>query len=186
MIVCRTTLLEITGQPRIENIIRRNRLRWFGHVNRAVNQDGHPALIKKTMFAFFHNEKRPNNMGRSNGREDRVLKDIDELRIGNWRKTTLDRRRWREAINRNVHIKPINKNIKSIVCEYKNRATQRRKTDLAASSRLLRPKVTEILAKENNRYRCPGCERYFKPQGITNHIRACTQATTWCKKDNIR
>jgi hypothetical protein len=32
------TLLDITGEPRIENTIRRNRLRWFGHVNRAVNR----------------------------------------------------------------------------------------------------------------------------------------------------
>ncbi|CAF4230155.1 unnamed protein product [Rotaria magnacalcarata] len=93
------TLLDITGQPTIENIIRRNRLRWFGHVNRAVNQDGCPSLTKKTMFGYFHGEKRPSNMGRSNRWENSVLKDIKELNIGNWRKMTLDRSRLRETIN---------------------------------------------------------------------------------------
>ncbi|CAF1490575.1 unnamed protein product [Rotaria magnacalcarata] len=80
------TLFDITGQPSIENIIRRNRLRWFGHVNRGVNQDGCPSLTKKTMFGYFHGEKRPSNMGRSKRWEDNVLKDIEELNIGNWRK----------------------------------------------------------------------------------------------------
>ena len=98
------TLLDITGQPTIENIIRRNRLRWFGHVNRAVNEVGCPSLTKKTMFGYFHGEKRPSNMGRSKRWEDSVLKDIEELNIGNWRKMTLDRSRWRETINRNVHV----------------------------------------------------------------------------------
>jgi hypothetical protein len=179
------TLLDITGQSRIENIIRRNRLRWFGHVNRAANRDGRPSLTKKTMFAYFHNEKRPSNMGRSNRWEDKVLKDIDELHIRNWRKTTLDRSRWREAINQDVHVKPAHKNIKNVVYEYKQHAARRRKTELAASTGLIRYKVTEILVKENNRYKCPGCSRHFKSQGITNHIKACTKAITWCKKNNI-
>ena len=109
------TLLDITGQPPVINIIRRNRLRWFGHVNRATNADGSPSLIKKAMFAYFHDEKRPCNIGRSKRWEDKVLKDIDELRIGNWRRTTLDRKRWREIINRNVFIKPICKDIKDII-----------------------------------------------------------------------
>jgi hypothetical protein len=55
------TLLDITGQPPIESIIRRNRMRWFGHVNRAVNRDDCPSLTKKAMFAYFHGEKRPIN-----------------------------------------------------------------------------------------------------------------------------
>ncbi|CAF4580545.1 unnamed protein product [Rotaria sp. Silwood2] len=179
------TLLDITGQPTIENIIRRNRLRWFGHVNRAENRDGHPTLTKKTMFAYFHNEKRPCNMGRSNRWEDKVLKDIEELNIDNWRKMTLDISRWREAINQDVHIKPTHTNIKNIIHEYKQRAARRRKTEVAASTETTKGKVTEILAKENNQYKCPGCKKHFKPQGITNHIKACTQATTWCKKNNI-
>ncbi len=62
-------------------------------MNRVVNRDGRPPLTKKTMFAYFHNEKRPSNMGRNNRWVDKILKDIEELRIGNWRKITLDRGR---------------------------------------------------------------------------------------------
>ena len=58
-------LLNITGQPTIENVIRRNRLRWFGHVNRCVNVSGCPSVAKKTMFAYFQREKQPTNMGRT-------------------------------------------------------------------------------------------------------------------------
>ena len=178
-------LLDITGQPTIENIIRRNRLRWFGHVNRTVNSDGDPSLTKKAMFAYFYAEKRPSNMGRSKRWEDKVLKDIEELHIGNWRRTTLERSQWRETINKDVHVKPVHKNIKNIVYEYKQRAAQRRKTELAASTGVIKLKVTEILVKENNRYKCPGCGKNYKSQGITNHIKSCSEAKTWCKKNKI-
>ena len=57
------TLLDITGQPSIENIMRRNRLRWFGHVNRTTNPDGSPSLVKKAMFSYVHDEKRPSSIG---------------------------------------------------------------------------------------------------------------------------
>jgi hypothetical protein len=56
-------LLEIAGQPPVENILRRNRLRWFGHVNRMLNNNMEPSIIKKIMFSYFPNEKRPRNMG---------------------------------------------------------------------------------------------------------------------------
>ena len=87
------TLLGITGQPSISNIMRRNRLRWFGHVNRNANPDGSPSLIKKTMFSYFHDEKRPGNIGRSKQWEDKILKDINELQMQNWRRLTLDRKK---------------------------------------------------------------------------------------------
>ena len=122
-------LLDITGQPSITNIIRRNRLRWFGHVNRSINHDDGPSLTKKSMFSYFHDEKRPKNMGRSKRWEDKVLKDIEEMHIGNWRKLTLDRSQWREIINKDVHVKPVHKNIKNIVYEYKQRASKRRKIE---------------------------------------------------------
>ena len=87
------TLLDITGQPSIANIMRRNRLRWFGHVNRNTNPDGSPSLIRKTMFSYFHDEKRPDNIGRSKQWEDKILKDINELQIQNWRRLTLGRKK---------------------------------------------------------------------------------------------
>jgi len=99
------TLVNITGQPSIVNVMRRNRLRWFGHVNRAANPDGSTPLIKKSMFSYFHDEKRPSNIGRCKQWEDNILKDINELQIQNWLRLTLDRKKWREAINKNVYVK---------------------------------------------------------------------------------
>ncbi len=90
-------------------------------MNRSVNRSGCPSLTKKAMFAYFHSEKRPSNMGRSKRWEDKVLKDIEELHIGNWRRMTLERSQWRETINIDVNVKPVHKNIKNIVYEYKQR-----------------------------------------------------------------
>lgn len=143
-----------------------------------VNQDGCPSLTKKTMFGYFHGEKRPSNMGRRKRWEDSVLKDIEELNIGNWRKMTLDRSRWCETINRNVHVNSVNKNVKSIVHDYKQCAAQRRKVERATPTGVIKRKVTEILVKENNQYKCPGCRKNFKSQGITNPIKSCDKAKT--------
>ena len=120
-------LMDITGQPTIESIIRRDRLRWFGHVNRAVDDDGRPPLTKKTIFAYFHGKNRLRNMRRSKRCEEQVLKDIEALNIVNWRRTTLGRRRWRETINKNAYVKPVNKNIKNIIYDYRQRVVQRRR-----------------------------------------------------------
>jgi hypothetical protein len=74
------TLLDITGQPPVENIIRRNRLRWFEHVNQVDNRDVWSSLTKKAVFAYFYGKKQPNNMETSKRWEDNILKDIEELR----------------------------------------------------------------------------------------------------------
>jgi hypothetical protein len=50
-------VLQLTGQPPLENILRRNRLRWFGHVNRMNNDQNSPMLTKKTLFASFKDVK---------------------------------------------------------------------------------------------------------------------------------
>jgi ribosomal protein L37AE/L43A len=71
------------------------------------------------------------------------------------------------------------------VYRYKKHSAQRRKSDLAALTGSTRRKVTEILVKENEHYRCPGCKRSFKPQSITNHVKSCVAAKTWCKRNKI-
>ena len=43
--------------------MRRNRLRWFGPINRMENNQGEASLSKKVMFSYFPNEKRPGNVG---------------------------------------------------------------------------------------------------------------------------
>jgi hypothetical protein len=71
------------------------------------------------MFSYFYHEKRPNNIGRCKRWEDKILNDINELHINNWRRLTLDRKKWREIINKNVYVKPVSANIKDIVYQYK-------------------------------------------------------------------
>jgi lipopolysaccharide biosynthesis regulator YciM len=98
---------------------------------------------------------------------------------------TLDRKKWRETINKNVHVKPASANIKDIVYQYEKQSAQRRKKDLASLTSSIKRKVTEILVKENKQYKCPGCKLKFKPQGITNHVKSCVAAKVWCKRNRI-
>ena len=56
------TILQLTGQPAVEDIMRRNRLRWFGHVNRMENNQGEASLSKKVILYYFPNVKRPGNV----------------------------------------------------------------------------------------------------------------------------
>ncbi|CAM4828709.1 unnamed protein product [Rotaria magnacalcarata] len=46
--VSNSAILNLSGQPSVENIMRRNRLRWFGHVNRMEKEIGKPSLTKKS------------------------------------------------------------------------------------------------------------------------------------------
>jgi hypothetical protein len=173
--VSNETLLELTGQPCLENIMRRNRLRWFGHVNRmdSAGNEG-PRLVKKAMFSYFPNSKRPRNAGIRKRWEDKIKDDVEKWHISNWRRSTLNKDQWRALINKRVHGKPIHCNIKAIIHKYKDRAQQRRAEEIAKThgkmSIITRVKVVEILAKnQHNGYTCPKCQKSFKPQGITNH-----------------
>jgi adenylate cyclase class IV len=180
-------LLEITGQPPIENILSRNRLRWFGHANRASTTNNEPSLIKKIMFSYFHGEKRPRNIGIRKRWEEKVVHDMEVLGIKNWRRLTLEKDRWREAINRKTQAKPPHHQIKDIAFEYKRRAVERRNEELAVARGVEHRKVIEVLVKSsNNLYKCPGCGKQFKPQGITNHVKACSKSNDWCKKNRIK
>ena len=99
-----------------------------------------------------------------------IQNDIEICQIKNWRRDTIDKDHWREIINRNVQIRPVNSRIKDIIYEYKQRAMKRRGDELAAVHGRIKRKVTEVLFKDlNNQYKCPGCKKQFKPQGITNH-----------------
>jgi hypothetical protein len=180
-------LLEITGQPPIENILRRNRLRWFGHANRMLNTDHKPSVVKKITFSYFSIEKRPRNNGIRKRWEDKIQNDIETLKIKNWRKQTLDRDVWRDLINQNAQTRPVHQNIKEIIYDLKRRAVKRRGKELAAFHGVVQQKATEVLTKNNNnQYKCPGCGKYFKPQGITNHVKACHKAKDWCTKNKIK
>ena len=78
-------VLQLTGQPPLENILRRNRLRWFGHVNRMNNDQNSSMLTKKTLFASFKDVKRPPHGVKLRWR-DKIMKDINVSNIKNWRR----------------------------------------------------------------------------------------------------
>ena len=172
-------LFQITGQPRLENILRRNRLRWFGHVNRMKGENNEPSFIKKIMFSYYANSKRPGNTGTFKRWEDRIQDDLEKMNIHNWRRETLDRDSWRKTINLCTQVKPPMPDILKIIQQVKQRAVQRRATTLSPPA-----KITELLCRNiNNTYTCPNCKKQFKPQGITNHTRSC--AKKWCQQHGV-
>ncbi|CAF3348204.1 unnamed protein product [Rotaria socialis] len=167
-------ILQITGQPAVEGIMRRNRLRWFGHVNIMVDDQDAATLVKKTIFSYLPNEKRPGNVGVRKRWEHKIIEDLEKSNVKNWRRETIDRDSWRAKINTIIETKPVNSRIKPIVQKYKSRADERRsrekKTDQGKAPR----KVVEVLVKDNNKLcGCPNCKKKFKPQGITGHVRSC-------------
>lgn len=154
-------------------MLRRNRLRWFGHTNRMLNADNEPSVVKKMTFSYFHGVKHPRSMGVRNRWEDKVLDDIEHLEIRNWRRQTMDRKQWKHLINKKCHSTAVNENIKGIIFKYRKRADERR-------AGVGTKKSTEILTKGmDNQYRCPECKRKFKPQVITNHVKSCASAVIW-------
>ena len=168
-------IFQITGQPSLENILRRNRLRWFDHVNRMKGENDEPSLIKKIMFSYYKDSKRPGNAGTFKKWKGRIQDDLEKMNIYNWRRETLDRDSWRKTINLCTQVKPPMPDILKIIQQVKQRAVQRRATTLSPPA-----KITELLCRRNNNtYTCPNCKKQFKPQGITNHTRSC--AKKWCQ-----
>ena len=68
---------------------------------------------------------------------------------------------------------------------YKTGADNKR-AEGAAKARGAGPrKVTEVLMKNTSGSNmCPKCQKTFKPQGITGHMKLC--ASDWCKKNKIK
>jgi len=80
-----------------ENIIkfaRVQRLGWYGHIARMQE-----TRIVKTIHAWKPISKRP--MGRPKIRwEDDVKKDIQRLKVPDWKTLVQDRRRWKEVFGK--------------------------------------------------------------------------------------
>ncbi|CAF4721856.1 unnamed protein product [Rotaria socialis] len=180
-------LLQLTGQPHISDLLVRNRLRWFGHVNRMHTEDNEPSMVKKVAFSYFPRANKPRNMGTRKRWQDKITEDLEKFNIRNWRRETLDKDKWRETINRFAHSNDPSSNISEVVQQYKQKSDKRR----VASNVPPPPKVTEVLTKQglkNNdgTYTCPNSKcprRIFKAQGITRHVNTC--APEWCKKHKI-
>lgn len=175
----------MTEQPSLENIMRRNRLRWHDHANRMESDHAEPSLIKKMMFSHFAADKRPCNAGVRKRWEDKIMEDLAKSDIRNWRRDTKDRNKWRGLINTHATHRSPQQNIYETVHQYKISAETRRAEETAKASGKGARKITEVLMKNvNNTYACPNCQRTFKAQGITGHVRSC--AAAWCKQNNIK
>ena len=173
-------LLELTWQPSLVDIMRRNRLRWFGHANRMVKNDGTPSTVKKAMFSYYPGSKRPRHAGVRKRWRDTIMDDLAKCKTRNWRKQTMDRDTWRTTINQHTQVRPPATNLMGIVQQVKQRAQDSR----TAAFRPLPPRTTELISKNHdNSYTCPNCTRHFKPQSITKHRKTC--AKQWCSQNGI-
>ncbi|CAF4311483.1 unnamed protein product [Rotaria sp. Silwood2] len=176
-------VLQLTGQPPLENILRRNRLRWFGHVNRMNNDQNCPMLTKKTLFASFKNVKRPPH-GIKLRWKDKIMKDITVSNIKNWRRETNDKDTWRKTINRGVTYGIVHTDVTRIVREHKERAVDRR-----AREELMHhiPKNTttdhNLLALTTDDTTCTLCGRICKnKKGLKIHRHTCINKNIIDKK----
>ena len=80
-----------------------------------------------------------------------------------------------------MQVKPPSTNIVEIVKQVKKHTHDQRGT----SGKRSLNKVTQVLVPTANKdYNCPKCNKSYKPQGITNHVRSC--ATEWCKQNGIQ
>jgi hypothetical protein len=168
-------VLQLTGQPSLENILKRNRLRWFGHVNRMNNDQSCPMLAKKALFASFRDIKRP-PYGIKLRWRDKIMKDINTSNIKNWRRETLDKDQWRKTINRGVTYDIVYTDAARIVREHKERATNRRAQE--ELSELIKQNktipISNDIALPNNDARCTHCGRICKNnRGLKIHQHAC-------------
>jgi hypothetical protein len=83
---------EIIKRKIIIHFIRAQRLTWLGHIERTQG-----ARIAKAIYCSKHMSRRP--IGRPKTRwVDDVRKDIQKLKVPNWKTLTQDRGRWRELV----------------------------------------------------------------------------------------
>jgi len=83
-----------TTNKNIINFARVQRLGWYGHIERMQE-----TRMVNAIHAWKPISKRP--MGRSKIRwEDDVKKDIQRLKVPNWKTLVQDRRRWKEVVGK--------------------------------------------------------------------------------------
>jgi hypothetical protein len=85
---------EIIKHKNIINFIRAQRLGWLGHIERTQETS-----MVKAIHSWKPISERP--IGRlKTRREDDVKKDIQKLKVPNWKTLVQDRRRWKELVEK--------------------------------------------------------------------------------------
>ena len=78
----------------IINFAKAQRLGWYGHIERMQE-----TRMVKAIYSWKPISKRPT--GRPKKRwEDDVKKDIQRLKVPNWKTLARDRRRWKEVVEK--------------------------------------------------------------------------------------
>ena len=173
-------LLHITGKPLSEDISGRNRLRWFEHINRMVDDGGEYSNATKTTFSYYPGSARTRDSGVHKRWQDRIMDDREYYNIRNWRREMLDRNNWRTIINQRTQVESPVLNILGIDKEFKQQSTVRR----PAISRPPPPRVVEVLTRNvDGTYTCPQFAKEYKLQGIIKHTRSC--AKQQCNENSI-
>ena len=85
---------KVIKHKNIINFIRAQRLRWLGHIERMQE-----TRMLKAIYSWKPISRRP--IGRPKIRwEDDVRKDIQKLKVPNWKTLVPDRRRWKELVEK--------------------------------------------------------------------------------------
>ena len=85
---------EIIKRKNIINFIRAQRLSWLGHIERLQG-----TRMVKAIQSWKPISRRPT--GRPNTRwDDDVRKDIQKIKVPDWKTLAQDRRRWKELVEK--------------------------------------------------------------------------------------
>ncbi|KAI8498396.1 hypothetical protein Bbelb_235980 [Branchiostoma belcheri] len=138
------------------NILRRNRLRWLGHVARM--DDNRPRLPKKILYGELSQGSRPR--GRPKLRfKDLCKATLQDFSIESWEKAASDRSKWRAAIHKGTEL------FKAARESRKAEARSRRKGPVEKST--------------TREYCCRFCGRACRARiGCTSHERRCPARPT--------
>jgi len=85
---------EIIKRKNIINFIRAQRLRWLGHIERVQG-----TRMVKAIYSWKPISRRPIGRPRTRWKDD-VRKDIQKIKVPNWKTLAQHRRKWKELIEK--------------------------------------------------------------------------------------
>ncbi|CAF1000279.1 unnamed protein product [Rotaria magnacalcarata] len=168
-------ILELTGQPSLEKILRRNRRRWFGHFNRMNKEEDQSMLPKEVLFSSFADAKRPPH-GVKLRWKDKITKDLTVCEIKSWRREVQDKEMWRKTINKEVKSTTVRSDAAHVIHVHKESAKKRRADErlLDCNKKMNNPSSTPTIINVDTT--CSLCGRTFKSKRSMNiHKRVCIQ-----------